>query len=129
VLVVFGCGGERDKSKRSVMGRVAATIADGIFLTSDNPRGEDPKQILAEIAEGVAAVDGAGDRCRSVVDREQAIREALAAARAGDVVFIAGKGHETYQVVGEERRVFDDREVARAALAELGWKGERGARA
>lgn len=129
VLVVFGCGGERDKSKRSAMGRVAARIADGVFLTSDNPRGEDPGQILAEIAEGVAAVDGGSDRCRSVIDREEAIREALAAARAGDVVVIAGKGHETVQVVGEERRVFDDREVARAALAELGWKGERGARA
>jgi UDP-N-acetylmuramoyl-L-alanyl-D-glutamate--2,6-diaminopimelate ligase len=129
VLVVFGCGGERDSGKRSVMGRVAARCADGVFLTSDNPRGDDPRQILAEIAEGVAAVDGGSDRCRSMVDRAEAIREALAAARAGDVVVIAGKGHETHQVVGAERRVFDDREVARAALAELGWQGERGASA
>jgi UDP-N-acetylmuramoyl-L-alanyl-D-glutamate--2,6-diaminopimelate ligase len=129
VVVVFGCGGERDKSKRPAMGRVAARIADDVFLTSDNPRGEDPRQILAEIAGGVASVDGGSDRCRSIVDREEAIREALASARAGDVVVIAGKGHETHQVVGAERRVFDDREAARAALAELGWKGERGARA
>jgi UDP-N-acetylmuramoyl-L-alanyl-D-glutamate--2,6-diaminopimelate ligase len=126
VLVVFGCGGERDADKRPAMGRVAVQRADLVFLTSDNPRGEDPAQILDQIAEGVA---GAAERCRAIVERKEAIRAALSAARKGDVVIIAGKGHETLQIVGDDRRPFDDGEVARETLAELGWKGERGARA
>jgi UDP-N-acetylmuramoyl-L-alanyl-D-glutamate--2,6-diaminopimelate ligase len=129
VLVVFGCGGERDTGKRSAMGRVAARAGDLVVLTSDNPRGEDPRHILDQIAEGVATVPGATERCRTIVDRASAIRQALAAARAGDVVVIAGKGHETRQDVGDLRLAFDDRLVARAALAKLGWQGERGARA
>ena len=126
VVVVFGCGGERDADKRPAMGRVAVQRADLVFLTSDNPRGEDPSQILEQIAEGLT---GATERCRTIVERREAIRAALAAAREGDVVVIAGKGHETLQIVGSHRRPFDDGEVARGTLAELGWKGERGARA
>jgi len=129
VLVVFGCGGERDREKRSVMGRVAARHADLVWLTSDNPRGEDPSRILEQIARGVQAESGAHDRCRTLVERGDAIRGALADARADDVVVIAGKGHESVQVIGESRRRFDDREVARAALEELGWQGEHDARA
>jgi UDP-N-acetylmuramoyl-L-alanyl-D-glutamate--2,6-diaminopimelate ligase len=129
VLVVFGCGGARDTGKRPVMGRAAARLADRVFLTSDNPRDEDPQRILDQIAEGVATVEGASQRSTTIVDRREAIGQAVAAADTGDVVVIAGKGHETLQVIGEERRRFDDREVARAALEKLGWKGERSARA
>jgi UDP-N-acetylmuramoyl-L-alanyl-D-glutamate--2,6-diaminopimelate ligase len=129
VLVVFGCGGERDTGKRPVMGRVAARLADRVYLTSDNPRGEDPQRIIDQVVEGVAGVEGASRRCRTILDRGEAICEAVAAAVEGDVVVIAGKGHEPLQIVGNERRRFDDREVARAGLEQLGWKGERSARA
>lgn len=120
VLVVFGCGGERDRGKRPLMGAVAAGLADLSYVTSDNPRGEDPAAIVAAI---VAGVDG--DLRRRVVvepDRREAIGLALAAARAGDVVLIAGKGHEQGQLVGERRVPFDDRVVATEILRELGWE-------
>jgi UDP-N-acetylmuramoyl-L-alanyl-D-glutamate--2,6-diaminopimelate ligase len=123
VLVVFGCGGERDTGKRAEMGRVAARLADRVFITSDNPRGEDPQRILEQIAEG------ANECCLKVLDRGEAIERALGEAGEGDVVFIAGKGHETQQIVGRTARPFDDRLVAGAALGRLGWRGERGAHA
>lgn len=129
VLLVFGCGGERDRGKRADMGRVAARGADRVFLTSDNPRREDPGQIIEQILAGVADAPGGQERCHTFVDRETAICEALAAARDADVVVIAGKGHETHQIVGDDRRAFDDRKVARAALAEMGWIGGQSARA
>jgi UDP-N-acetylmuramoyl-L-alanyl-D-glutamate--2,6-diaminopimelate ligase len=129
VLVVFGCGGERDRAKRPAMGRAAAAGADLLFLTSDNPRAEDPRRILAEVAEGVRAVPGGDERCRTVADRREAIAAALAAAHPGDVVVIAGKGHETTQEVGDRKLPFDDRTEARTALARLGWQEERRARA
>ncbi len=125
VLVVFGCGGERDAAKRPLMGRVAARLADRVLLTSDNPRGEDPQSIIEQIALGAAGVEGGSERCRRMPNRAQAIQAALADGRAGDIVVIAGKGHETTQTAGGTSRPFDDREVARAALLELGWKGER----
>jgi len=128
LIAVFGCGGSRDFEKRPEMGRIAATFAERVFITSDNPRDEDPEKILDRIVEGAATVEGGSERCRRVADREQAIREAIADARAGDAVVIAGKGHETSQVVGGESRPFDDREVARRALADAGWKGDPGAR-
>lgn len=109
---VFGCGGERDRGKRGLMGRVAASRAQHVVLTDDNPRGEEPGAIVADIAAGTAGHP-------SVViehDRAAAIRRAIASARAGDIVLIAGKGHETTQLVGSERRPFDDRAVVRAAL-------------
>lgn len=106
LLCVFGCGGERDAGKRPVMGEIATRLADDVVITSDNPRGEDPEAIVAEVAAG------AGPNHRAVVDREQAIATALRAADARDVVLIAGKGHETYQEVAGVRRPFDDREVA-----------------
>jgi UDP-N-acetylmuramoyl-L-alanyl-D-glutamate--2,6-diaminopimelate ligase len=129
VLTVFGCGGDRDRTKRAEMGRVAATAADRVFLTSDNPRGEDPRRIVEQIRAGAEAVRGGAERCRILLDRAEAIREALEAADAGDVVVIAGKGHETEQIVGDERLPFDDRQVALAILDGLGWNGERRARA
>jgi UDP-N-acetylmuramoyl-L-alanyl-D-glutamate--2,6-diaminopimelate ligase len=112
VLLVFGCGGDRDRSKRPRMGAVAARRADGIFVTNDNPRSEDPERIAAEVVAGLGR-----RRAKVQLDRREAIREAIAAARPGDAVVIAGKGHETYQLVGSERRPFDDVAVAREALS------------
>ena len=107
VLLVFGCGGDRDRAKRPVMGRVAAQGADRVWITSDNPRGEDP----AAIAGGIAA--GMGDHPgRVLLDRREAIADALAAARPGDLVLIAGKGHEATQTIGDRVLPFDDRQVA-----------------
>lgn len=121
--VVFGCGGDRDRTKRPKMGRLAAAIADRVIVTSDNPRTEKPGAIIDQILTGVAA----GQRGKVVVhaDREQAIHAAVAQAEVGDIVIIAGKGHEDYQLVpdgagGIVRNHFDDREVARAALAKRG---------
>lgn len=127
VIVVFGCGGNRDRGKRAAMGAAAASIADRSLLTTDNPRGEDPEAILSEIRGGVAGVDGGAERATTVVDRGEAIRAALTGARDGDVVVIAGKGHETAQTFRDRVERFDDREVARAGLEELGWRGGIGA--
>jgi len=122
VAVVFGCGGDRDKGKRFTMGRVAAEGADRVYLTSDNPRGEDPGRILEEIGAGVAAVDGGTGLCRTIPDRHDAVRAALTDAAAGDIVVLAGKGHETTMTVGERVLEFDDRIVASLVLEELGWQ-------
>jgi len=115
VLCVFGCGGNRDRAKRPLMGAVAAQLADVVIVTSDNPRGEDPNAIMAEILEGVNAerTDGAD---HVLVDRREAIEIAIGEARAGDVVVIAGRGHETHQEFADHSEPFDDRVVARAAL-------------
>ncbi len=116
--VVFGAGGDRDRGKRPVMGRIAATLADRVWLTSDNPRSEDPAAIVDEIAVGVAPPPPGGyARCP---DRRQAIREAVEWARRGDTVVIAGKGHETYQIIGAKVWPFDDRLVAREFLTGRG---------
>jgi UDP-N-acetylmuramoyl-L-alanyl-D-glutamate--2,6-diaminopimelate ligase len=119
VILVFGCGGERDAGKRPLMGKVAGDLADVPIATSDNPRGEDPLVILAAVEEGLAA---SGNRAaRTVPDRRQAIREAVALAAPGDVVLVAGKGHEEVQVVGGARLPFSDRlELARALEERFG---------
>ncbi|MGD9627861.1 MAG: UDP-N-acetylmuramoyl-L-alanyl-D-glutamate--2,6-diaminopimelate ligase [Pyrinomonadaceae bacterium] len=114
IITVFGCGGDRDRSKRRPMGRVAGENSDKVFITSDNPRTEDPLKIIEAIETGVKET---GTEFRSVSDRRDAITEAIKEARPGDVVIIAGKGHETYQVIGNEKFHFDDREVAAEALA------------
>jgi UDP-N-acetylmuramoyl-L-alanyl-D-glutamate--2,6-diaminopimelate ligase len=116
---VFGCGGERDPGKRAQMGRIAARAADSLIVTDDNPRGEDPAQITAAIMQGVEAAGGA-DRSRVIHDRALAISSALAAAAVHDVVLVAGKGHEDYQLIGGERRAFSDAAVARGALSQWG---------
>jgi UDP-N-acetylmuramyl-tripeptide synthetase len=118
--VVFGCGGDRDRGKRPIMGEIAARLADRLWVTSDNPRSEPPGAIIDEIAVGVARVADAGPRCERQPDRGAAIRTALGWARAGDTVVIAGKGHETYQIVGADVLDFDDRAVARAIVTEGG---------
>ncbi len=132
VIVVFGCGGDRDRGKRPLMGEIAGRDADLAVVTSDNPRSEDPATIVAQIVEGLRRAGGqeltadeladagvaAGRRAYHVeVDRRTAIRRAAAAARARDVLLIAGKGHEDYQIIGSTRLHFDDREEAAAALA------------
>jgi len=113
VIVVFGCGGDRDTAKRPLMGAAAARLADRVVLTSDNPRREDPATIISEVRSGI------DDDTTLVVepDRRRAIALALETARPGDLVVIAGKGHEAYQEVGDERRPFDDRAVARELLS------------
>jgi UDP-N-acetylmuramoyl-L-alanyl-D-glutamate--2,6-diaminopimelate ligase len=121
LLVVFGAGGDRDPGKRPEMGRVAAGGADLAIVTSDNPRGEDPEAILDQVEGGM----GRAPRLR-VSDRREAIRAALTEARPGDMVLLAGKGHETYQVVGDEVRPFDERVVVRELAAELAGQAAPG---
>jgi UDP-N-acetylmuramoyl-L-alanyl-D-glutamate--2,6-diaminopimelate ligase len=115
VIVVFGCGGDRDRGKRAEMGKLAADLADETVLTSDNPRSEDPGAILEQIRAGYEVT---GRTARTVPDRREAIATALGIARAGDVVILAGKGHETYQETAGRREPFDDRLVARELVAE-----------
>ncbi len=111
LIAVFGCGGDRDPGKRAQMGAIASRIADATVVTSDNPRSEDP----AAIAEAI--VQGCASQPRVELDRRRAIRDALASARPGDVIVVAGKGHETYQIVGDRVLHFDDREEVEAAFA------------
>jgi UDP-N-acetylmuramoyl-L-alanyl-D-glutamate--2,6-diaminopimelate ligase len=114
---VFGCGGERDRGKRPEMGRIAASLADAIIVTDDNPRHENARAIVAEIMDGITAA-GAAARTRVIHDRASAIGSALADAAPLDVVLVAGKGHEDYQIIGTERRAFSDAAVVLRLLAE-----------
>jgi UDP-N-acetylmuramoyl-L-alanyl-D-glutamate--2,6-diaminopimelate ligase len=121
VLTVFGCGGDRDRTKRPLMGGIAARLADEAYVTSDNPRSEDPEQILRDVVEGT----GTGPNVHVEVDRRKAIFQAVAAAATGDVVVIAGKGHEQGQeFAGGEKLPFDDVTVAREALRARGGGSE-----
>lgn len=112
LIVLFGAGGDRDRRKRPIMGAVAARGADVPIVTSDNPRTEDPAAIIRDIEAGMS-----GANYRTFVDREEAIHHAIRLLESGDTLLLAGKGHETYQVVGTERRPFDERVIVRAALA------------
>jgi UDP-N-acetylmuramoyl-L-alanyl-D-glutamate--2,6-diaminopimelate ligase len=119
LITVFGCGGDRDRTKRPLMGAVAGRLSDLIVITSDNPRSEDPARIIEEIQRGITP-DTRRDATQSVltiVDRRAAIAKAVETARPGDLVLVAGKGHEKYQVIGDRTLPFDDVEVAREALA------------
>ena len=124
VVCVFGAGGDRDRAKRPLMGAVVARLADIVIVTSDNPRSEDPHAIVNEILEGVTAESSDGPD-EVLVDRTSAIEAGIGRARSGDVVVIAGKGHESGQEFVDHTIPFDDRIVARQALAALGWTGER----
>ena len=127
LITVFGCGGDRDRTKRPLMGAVAARLSDLVIVTSDNPRSEDPDQIIEEIKRGIVMPADrtppkrqrrrSDARACAIVDRQAAIERAVSEARPGDLVLIAGKGHEKYQVIGDRMLPFDDVEVARAALA------------
>ena len=124
VITVFGCGGDRDKAKRPLMGAVAARLSDVVLLTSDNPRSEPPEAILDEIRRGIPLAR-AGDTL-VIPDRREAIARAIEMGREGVVVVIAGKGHESYQVLRDRTVPFDDRQVARDALARVsGARGKR----
>ena len=112
ILLVFGCGGQRDRTKRPLMGRTACEQADHVFLTNDNPRCEDPNQIFQDI---LAGMQGYHNYTVSP-DRKEAIGRALAEAKKDDIVIIAGKGHEDYQIVGTEKRHFSDQETVREFL-------------
>lgn len=118
LLTVFGCGGDRDRTKRPLMGRFAATLSDLAIITSDNPRSEDPDAIIQEILAGIDAGNDPGIRAEVRVepDRRRAIQAAISCAQEGDLVLIAGKGHEDYQIIGERTLPFDDRLVAQEAL-------------
>jgi UDP-N-acetylmuramoyl-L-alanyl-D-glutamate--2,6-diaminopimelate ligase len=114
LIAVFGCGGDRDSSKRPQMGEIAEALADQIVVTSDNPRSEDPEQIIADILTGLK-------RLKDVtveVDRASAIRRAVLSAGSKDVVVVAGKGHETYQILNDRTIDFDDRKEVAEALDE-----------
>jgi UDP-N-acetylmuramoyl-L-alanyl-D-glutamate--2,6-diaminopimelate ligase len=138
LFAVFGCGGDRDRSKRAPMGRVAGEGADLVVITSDNPRSEPPSAIVEQIAPGVTSAglssiphDSLAAASRGYVlevDRRAAIELALRAARPGDTVLIAGKGHEDYQILGAEKVHFDDREEARRVLAEISVSRTKGGR-
>jgi UDP-N-acetylmuramoyl-L-alanyl-D-glutamate--2,6-diaminopimelate ligase len=120
LVTVFGCGGDRDRTKRPLMGMVAERLSDVVVITSDNPRSEDPQRIIDEIKRGVPAASQSTGRTpdiRTVVDRREAIEQAVELSEPGDVVLIAGKGHEKYQHIGDRVLPFDDGEVARDALA------------
>jgi UDP-N-acetylmuramoyl-L-alanyl-D-glutamate--2,6-diaminopimelate ligase len=112
LLCVFGCGGDRDSSKRSIMGRISSQIASKTFITSDNPRTENPEKIIDDVMRGIVPEADA----KRISNRRQAIFEAIFAAENADVVIIAGKGHEDYQIIGTEKEPFSDFEVAREAL-------------
>jgi UDP-N-acetylmuramoyl-L-alanyl-D-glutamate--2,6-diaminopimelate ligase len=119
VITLFGCGGDRDRTKRPLMGQAASELSDVVVLTSDNPRSEDPLQIMNDVLVGIRRSD-----TKTIIepDRAQAIHKALEEARTGDVVLLAGKGHETYQIFADRTIHFDDREAAREALRSFGFR-------
>lgn len=126
---VFGCGGDRDQGKRPLMGEVASKLADHVVVTSDNPRSEDPESIIKDICDGLiddGLVNGLSESCQVdvILDREQAIHLAIQSASQGDVVLIAGKGHESYQLVGVRRLPFSDQAQARLALRQRGGRDD-----
>jgi len=114
LVLLFGCGGDRDKGKRALMGAIAGRLADLTILTSDNPRSENPETILDEIERGMK--ENSAPRYGRIADRRVAIERAIHDARPDDVILIAGKGHESYQVIGDQIVHFDDREEAEIAL-------------
>ena len=113
LIVLFGCGGDRDKSKRSLMGEIASIYADYLIITSDNPRTEDPKSIISDILKGVPKYKSH----KVIENRLDAIKFALSFAEKDDIIVLAGKGHETYQIIGKEKIHFDEREVVKNCLS------------
>ncbi len=122
IITLFGCGGEKDRTKRPVMGEVTGRLSDLTILSSDNPRSEDPLKIISDIIVGLQKTGG---KYLIEPDREKAIGMAMEEARSGDIVLLAGKGHENYQILADKTFEFDDREMARRALRERGFEGPR----
>jgi UDP-N-acetylmuramoyl-L-alanyl-D-glutamate--2,6-diaminopimelate ligase len=116
VITVFGCGGDRDRTKRPLMGAVAARLSDVVVMTSDNPRTEDPARIIEEIKRGISPASDRGAATFAIVDRKEAIQFAIRKAEPGDLVLLAGKGHEQTQLIGSDELTFDEAAIARAAL-------------
>jgi UDP-N-acetylmuramoyl-L-alanyl-D-glutamate--2,6-diaminopimelate ligase len=116
VITVFGCGGDRDRTKRPLMGAVAARLSDIVVMTSDNPRTEDPARIVEEIKRGVPSAPDRAGATFTILDRKEAIQFAIRKAEAGDLVLLAGKGHEQTQVIGSQQLPFDEAAIAREAL-------------
>lgn len=116
IITVFGCGGDRDATKRPLMGKISQKLSDTCIVTSDNPRTEDPKLIIDDILDGL---DKENKNYKVIIDRKEAIEEAIKMAKKDDVVIIAGKGHENYQIIGQTKHHFDDKEIARDCLAKL----------
>ena len=116
LIAVFGCGGGRDKLKRPIMGRIGGRLADFCVVTSDNPRNEEPMQIISEIEEGIREVT---DRYIVIENRREAIRYALEMAESGDTVVLAGKGHETYQEIKVVKHPFDEKDIVSELLKEI----------
>lgn len=119
IITVFGCGGDRDRTKRPIMGRIAAELSDVVIATSDNPRSEDPEFILSQVEAGVLPALTGDKQHEKITDRRQAIERAIKIAKSGDTVVIAGKGHENYQILKEKTINFDDKEVASEAIRGL----------
>jgi UDP-N-acetylmuramoyl-L-alanyl-D-glutamate--2,6-diaminopimelate ligase len=118
VITVVGCGGDRDKTKRPIMAEVACEHSDRVILTSDNPRSEDPSQIIRDMEQGVNIVSK--KKTLSIVDRKEAIKTAVSLAKGEDIVLVAGKGHEKYQEIKGIRNHFDDKEIVREMFEMLG---------
>lgn len=117
LITVVGCGGDRDRTKRPKMGHIASTLSNQVVFTSDNPRSEDPESIIREVEEGVQPENY--KKTLSIVDRMQAIKTACSLAKEGDIILVAGKGHETYQIIGNERFDFDDFEITSEILTKM----------
>jgi UDP-N-acetylmuramoyl-L-alanyl-D-glutamate--2,6-diaminopimelate ligase len=118
VITLFGCGGDRDTSKRPRMGKVVSELSDYVVITTDNPRSEDPQAIANQVLTGIEK--NKSSKVFVVLDRQEAIKKAISLAKEGDIVLLAGKGHETYQIFKNIFEPFDDREVARKILANIG---------
>lgn len=116
LIVLFGCGGDRDRTKRPLMGEIACIYADYVIVTSDNPRTEDPKEIIKDILKGVP---NGQNSAKVIENREEAIKFALSIAQKDDIIVLAGKGHETYQLIGRQKVHFDEREIVKNALSNL----------
>jgi UDP-N-acetylmuramoyl-L-alanyl-D-glutamate--2,6-diaminopimelate ligase len=117
VITVVGCGGDRDREKRPKMGNIASSLSNQVVFTSDNPRNEDPEQIIKEVEAGVRPENY--KKTISISDRKQAIKTACKLAKEGDIVLVAGKGHENYQIIGDRKTGFDDFEITTQILTEL----------
>jgi UDP-N-acetylmuramoyl-L-alanyl-D-glutamate--2,6-diaminopimelate ligase len=124
IITVFGCGGDRDRGKRPLMGKVAATASDYAIITSDNPRSEDPEKITLDVETGIKTINR--DNYEVIVDREKAIEKAINMASRGDIVLIAGKGHEEYQITGSGKEHFSDRETVIKYLERIKKNGKNG---
>jgi UDP-N-acetylmuramoyl-L-alanyl-D-glutamate--2,6-diaminopimelate ligase len=116
IILVFGCGGDRDKTKRAPMGEIASIYADYVIVTSDNPRTENPREIINDIMNGIPNALFKG---KIIENRAEAIKFALSIAQKDDIIILAGKGHETYQIIGKEKIHFDEREIVFSALQDL----------